>query len=307
MKKELEHQLYAISPVFFKDAISCENGEKNEMNTCMYWGCECGDGWFEPLKKMAFRFHILNEYAQRDNIQIYASQIKEKYGTLSVYFECEKCKAEENIESDVLKKYNQFANIIIEEAIKDCENICEICGGGDVKFNPIIQTHGWISFICQDCAIKNNQFIQEKKEINQFDGPFNFLSLAHQTNFKFSYKGMLYTTFAGAYYAQLRPQFAKIFADFINPYQVFRFVNEIMTPEEKKDIIAIENMRDIYQYKFSIPEWNFQLKKTKNFHLIFGNKFHDNFWGQCYCDKCKSIKGENILGNILMDIRNKYL
>ena len=306
MKKELEHQLYEISPVFFKDAIACESGEKNEMDTCMFWGCECGDGWFEPLKKMAFRFHVLNEYAKNTGVQVYASQIKEKWGTLTVYFDVgtdEKSKATKQ----EIKQITQFANLIIENAGKECRDICEFCGGGDMRFNPIIQTRGWISYVCQDCAIENNQNIHKNKEINQFDGPFNFLSLAHKTNLDFPYKGVSYGTFAGAYYAQLCPQFSDILAGFLNPYQVFKFVDKVITPEEKKDVVAIENMRDILQYKFSMPEWGCQLKKTKDYNLIFGNMFHDNFWGQCYCDTCKSVKGENMLGKMLMDIRNKCL
>lgn len=39
--------------------------------------------------------------------------------------------------------------------------------------------------------------------------------------------------------------------------------------------------------------------------LIEGNKWHDNFWGDCRCDKCRYIKGENWLGRILMQVREE--
>jgi len=33
--------------------------------------------------------------------------------------------------------------------------------------------------------------------------------------------------------------------------------------------------------------------------------WHDNYWGNCYCFKCKDIKGVNKLGEPLMDIRSR--
>ena len=48
-----------------------------------------------------------------------------------------------------------------------------------------------------------------------------------------------------------------------------------------------------------------KLKSTFNYKLIEGNHWHDNYWGNCFCDKCK-ITGENNLGNLLMIIRDGY-
>ena len=33
--------------------------------------------------------------------------------------------------------------------------------------------------------------------------------------------------------------------------------------------------------------------------------WHDNIWGNCSCEKCKNIPGENRLGKILMRIREE--
>ena len=86
MKKELENKLYNIDPTFFEDAIACENKEKNEMDTCMYWGCECGDGWFKPLEKFMHKVKFINELAKRYNTKFVCEQLKEKYGELRVYY-----------------------------------------------------------------------------------------------------------------------------------------------------------------------------------------------------------------------------
>jgi predicted NAD-dependent protein-ADP-ribosyltransferase YbiA (DUF1768 family) len=31
--------------------------------------------------------------------------------------------------------------------------------------------------------------------------------------------------------------------------------------------------------------------------------WHDNIWGNCHCPKCQKIKGQNLLGKALMDVR----
>ena len=86
MKKELENELYNIDPVFFRHAINCKTGIENAMTTCMYWGCECGDGWFKPLKKFIQKVAIINELGKKYNIQFVCDQLKEKWGELTVYY-----------------------------------------------------------------------------------------------------------------------------------------------------------------------------------------------------------------------------
>ena len=43
-----------------------------------------------------------------------------------------------------------------------------------------------------------------------------------------------------------------------------------------------------------------KLLATGDAHLIEGNTWHDNFWGDCICYKCSKTIGENMLGEILM-------
>jgi len=47
------------------------------------------------------------------------------------------------------------------------------------------------------------------------------------------------------------------------------------------------------------------LLATLDAELIEGNAWHDNFWGDCFCEKCRDIEGLNVLGNILMRIREE--
>lgn len=49
------------------------------------------------------------------------------------------------------------------------------------------------------------------------------------------------------------------------------------------------------------------LNNSKGHILVEGNTWHDNFWGDCRCEKCRHIKGENNLGKILMKERDGVL
>lgn len=37
--------------------------------------------------------------------------------------------------------------------------------------------------------------------------------------------------------------------------------------------------------------------------LVEGNWWHDNYWGDCSCTKCKNISGRNMLGRLLEKVR----
>lgn len=65
-------------------------------------------------------------------------------------------------------------------------------------------------------------------------------------------------------------------------------------------------MESLLRRKFSHHPLDWMLQQTKDAKLIEGNLWHDNFWGRCYCSKCKSIQGENILGKLLMKIRDEF-
>ena len=70
--------------------------------------------------------------------------------------------------------------------------------------------------------------------------------------------------------------------------------------------IKYQVMYDIVKVKFSQNENLKQLLlDTGNEELIEGNWWHDNCWGDCSCERCKDIKGQNNLGKILMRVREE--
>lgn len=63
-------------------------------------------------------------------------------------------------------------------------------------------------------------------------------------------------------------------------------------------------MEQILHAKFEDEKMKQLLEQTKGFEIIEENRWHDIFWGKCTCHNHKS-KGKNILGEILMLIRDK--
>lgn len=59
--------------------------------------------------------------------------------------------------------------------------------------------------------------------------------------------------------------------------------------------------------KFSANEnLRSRLIDTGNKRLIEGNWWHDNKWGDCECIRCSTIQGQNVLGNLLTQVRSLF-
>jgi len=73
---------------------------------------------------------------------------------------------------------------------------------------------------------------------------------------------------------------------------------------EDWDAIRLDVMRYALNIKFAAgTELANKLLATGYTQLVETNSWHDNFWGDCYCDKCANTKGDNHLGKMLMEIR----
>ena len=63
--------------------------------------------------------------------------------------------------------------------------------------------------------------------------------------------------------------------------------------------VNVDVMRGLLEQKFSVPELHDALIATKGLELIEGNSWGDEYWGIC------NGKGANMLGKLLMEIRDK--
>lgn len=64
-------------------------------------------------------------------------------------------------------------------------------------------------------------------------------------------------------------------------------------------------MAEFIDQKFSQKPFREFLLATYPRYIVEGNNWHDNFWGNCTCPKCKNIVGENNLGILIMNKRKK--
>lgn len=73
------------------------------------------------------------------------------------------------------------------------------------------------------------------------------------------------------------------------------------------EAIKVLVMWTLLEKKFSAPMLQEWLLATGEEVLLEGNNWHDNFWGDCGCDriKCLETPGHNILGVMLMGLRKK--
>ena len=141
--------------------------------------------------------------------------------------------------------------------------------------------------------------------INSFSGPYEFLSNFY--NCPVTAWGITYRNSESAFQAQktkdegIRKEFSNL-----NPSQgklKGRNIELREDWEEVKDSVMYHILRyKVYQNK----DLFVKLMNTENEELIEGNWWHDNYWGDCYCDKCKDIKGQNNLGKMLMDLREEF-
>jgi len=134
--------------------------------------------------------------------------------------------------------------------------------------------------------------------INSFRGEYFFLSNMYKT--PVTYNGLTYQNSEAAFQAQ------KTLDE--NIHKTFTTMTGIKAKEKGRqlkiredwDKVKVEIMREILYIKFTE---NIVLKEkllsTEDLILIEGNTWNDTFWGVC------NGIGENMLGILLMETRNK--
>ena len=137
MKKELDDKLCKKYPKIFAN----RNGSKFE--TCMYWGFECGDGWYNLIDRLCSNLQWNTD--KNGQPQVVASQVKEKFGTLRFYVES--------------ATSEQFSVIGFAESLSS--DICEDCGTTE----NMGRTQGWLRNICYDCSKEQkNPWLKKEEE-----------------------------------------------------------------------------------------------------------------------------------------------
>lgn len=148
--------------------------------------------------------------------------------------------------------------------------------------------------------------------ISKFDGRYSFLSNFYPCLIE--HQGISYKS-VEAYYVAMKIKDDQIVNGVFMPWiDIREYIATITNPGTVKrlgrklkirkdwDVIKLSVMEYGIVQKFKDEKLKEMLLLTKNEELVEGNFWHDNFYGQCSCEKCGV--GQNHLGKILMRIRN---
>lgn len=142
--------------------------------------------------------------------------------------------------------------------------------------------------------------------INSFDGEFAFLSNFFPSPITFD--GITFPTVENwfqAWKTEVPAEFRAI-ATAETPGRAKRLGRKCMLREDWEEVKE-QVMEDGLRLKFADPELRKMLISTHPHELIEGTTWHDNEWGNCSCERCRNIPGENKLGKILMKLRAEFM
>ena len=144
MNQELQNKLYEKYPSLFI------NKDKSIQESCMAWGIECNDGWYDLLsavcwrifqheRNIAERIRVRNEAGKENDssdleyVPVKFDQIKEKFGGIRIYY----------------SGGDDYVDGVVSLADEMSYKICEVCGNSG-KPNK----GGWITTLCDNCRSK---------------------------------------------------------------------------------------------------------------------------------------------------------
>ena len=150
--------------------------------------------------------------------------------------------------------------------------------------------------------------------INSFRGRFVFLSNFYPC--KIEHQGITYPS-VEHYYVALKvtgmqfidgvyytaPDFRELVARILDAGDVKKLGRRVKVRSDWDDK-KLDFMEWGIREKFKDPNLSEMLLSTGDLELIEGNDWHDVWWGQCSCPKCRG-GGQNYLGRILMKVREE--
>jgi hypothetical protein len=125
MRKEYDEQLCREFPNLYKNRFG------SMAETCMCWGFDCDDGWFQLIYDLSKKLEAEILKQPEEGRQCFrASQVKEKFGGLRFYMDSQ---------TDEMSGF-------IREAEDKSEETCEVCGApGKIRVH-----HRWYYCSCEE-------------------------------------------------------------------------------------------------------------------------------------------------------------
>jgi predicted NAD-dependent protein-ADP-ribosyltransferase YbiA (DUF1768 family) len=148
-----------------------------------------------------------------------------------------------------------------------------------------------IDYVFKKCTVYKGKGVS-------FRGDNFFLSNMYKTDI--CYEGITYPSVENAYQAAKTDNISdKHKISKMSPVDAKKYGRRV---EMKPDFDRVAVMTALLKIKFLNEALMTKLKGTEG-PLIEKNLWHDNFWGSCTCAWCGD-EGQNILGKILMEIRD---
>lgn len=298
MNDKLENEIYQIDPVFFRQK------DLGMTQTCMCWGIECGDGWFEPIREFVQKVRLLNVLLEPLNMCVVASQIKSKWADFTCYWNMDVLDEGKDVElSESQQATVDLSHSIMDDIVRGCEekcaHTCEICGKHSIWNDEVYACGSWLTVKCLDCAQKKQR---EEGKITNFREGFRFLSPFAEE--PIVVEGSCFHTVIGAYYAVLHPEWHDVFVEMKSPSEIQAVaMNKGLC---RDDDAAFNAMEKVLRIRYADGESRERLLSTGSLDIVQSNHIHENKWGACWCAECKG-KGENRYGRLLMKIRDEII
>ena len=145
-----------------------------------------------------------------------------------------------------------------------------------------------------------------KNEIKSFRGKYDFLSNFYPC--AIIHDGFEYKSLEAAFQAAKCDNLSeRLKFQCLKPEEAKKLGKKIILRsdwETKKLFI----LRELIKLKFiGNPDLLNRLLETGDAMLIENNIWHDNFYGNCTCNRCQNITGFNYLGAALMQLRDQLL
>lgn len=119
-------------------------------NSCMFWGFDVGDGWYELIKELMTKLDELRVQYPKDFKGFRIAQVKEKFGGLRFYVNhYPNC----GMPDMPLKEFfeNNPVERLITKAEQDSYSICEDCG----QPGKLRNDRPWIRTLCDKCSLED--------------------------------------------------------------------------------------------------------------------------------------------------------
>jgi hypothetical protein len=174
MSPELDKKLCEKYPKIFV------NRYKSMMESCMHWGIECDDGWYDIIDSMCEAMtHTystglwldkasdnMEDYLDVKPPQVIADQVKEKFSSLRFYYHLEfeptfrNLAYGENFNPEaraIAERYDNYIDGIVHYAEVLSSRTCELSGKPGILHSTGGSPNGWLKVLNEEVA-KMNEF-----------------------------------------------------------------------------------------------------------------------------------------------------